>query len=46
MLSSIPVVPRSEMDEINATIHELKSKVRILEKNLKQALKEKEIQNI
>lgn len=39
ILAPIPVVPRSEMDELNATVHELKSKVRHLEKSLKNALK-------
>ena len=34
ILAPLPIVPRSEMDEVNATIHELKRKVRNLEKNI------------
>lgn len=34
LLAPLPLVPRSEMDELNATVHELKSKVRILESKL------------
>ena len=41
MLAPLPVVPRSEVDEINATLYELKSKVRNLEKQLKNTNKEK-----
>jgi hypothetical protein len=37
MLAPIPVVPRSEMDELNATVHELKNKVRALEGKLKES---------
>jgi BMFP domain-containing protein YqiC len=36
MLAPLPVVPRSEMDEINATVYELKNKIRVLEQKLKE----------
>ncbi|MCS6820341.1 MAG: hypothetical protein NZ551_00570 [Microscillaceae bacterium] len=35
ILAPLPLVPRSEVDELNATIYELKQKVRELEKVLK-----------
>lgn len=41
MLAPLPVVPRSEVDEINATLYELKAKVRMLEKQLKNVDQEK-----
>lgn len=40
MLSPLPVVPRSEIDEMNATIYELKSKVRKLESELRHSAQE------
>ncbi|TAF68310.1 MAG: hypothetical protein EAZ55_00065 [Cytophagales bacterium] len=36
VLSPLPIVPRSEVDEINATIYELKKKVRELEDKLEE----------
>ncbi len=41
LLAPVPVVPRSELDELNRTIHELKTKVRAMEKKLKSQLEPK-----
>ena len=34
-MSSLPVVPRSEVDELYKTIHDMKTRMRVLEKQLK-----------
>jgi len=39
VLAPLPVVPRSELDEVNATVHELRRKVRSLEKQIKSGTK-------
>jgi BMFP domain-containing protein YqiC len=36
MLAAVPLVPRSEMDEVNATIYDLRTKIRHLETKLKE----------
>jgi BMFP domain-containing protein YqiC len=41
LLAPFPVVPRSELDELNATIHDLKTKVRSLEKKVTEIAQEK-----
>ncbi|GAB4396033.1 MAG: hypothetical protein OHK0053_08660 [Microscillaceae bacterium] len=43
LLAPLPLVPRSEMDEMNAALYELKTKVRQLEKRLKATEKTDEI---
>lgn len=40
ILAPLPLVPRSEIDELNATIYELKNKVRSLEQQLSESKKE------
>ncbi len=40
LLAPLPVAARSEIDELNATVYELKSKIRMLEKQLRVSLKE------
>lgn len=41
MLAPLPVLPRSEADEMSETLHELKTKVRHLERQLKALQEEK-----
>ncbi len=51
LLEPLPIAPRSEIDELNATIHELRRKVRNLEnelsrQQLNQALQNTEIKSV
>jgi len=44
ILAPLPLVPRSEIDEINSTIYELKNKVRNLEQQLNENQKGEDLQ--
>jgi hypothetical protein len=40
LLEPLPIAPRSEIDELNAIIHELRSKVRTLERELSSKIQD------